>query len=92
MNDAGVHEISVADRAKIESLVRVKDFVESEIAKTLGAYFGFKDPKIYHGAPHEPRTEAIRAAVVKKLVAVIYSSDGHYGCYYDPPGIAELCE
>jgi hypothetical protein len=92
MPDSVVHQISVADRAKIESLMRVIDFAENEVAKVLGAYFGFKDAKVVDHTPHEPRAEVIRAAEIKKLIAVIYSKDGRYGCYYDPPGIAELCE
>jgi hypothetical protein len=92
MPDSTVHEISAADRAKIDAPMQVIHFAQNEVAKTLGAYFGFKDATIIDRAPHDPHSPVIRAAAVKKLTAVIYSRDGHYGCYYDPPGIAELCE
>jgi len=91
MTDSTVHEISIADRAKIDALMRVIHFAQNEVAKTLGVYFGFKDATTVDRAPHEPHSPVIRAAAVKKLVAVIYSEDGRYGCYYDPPGVAELC-
>jgi hypothetical protein len=93
MPDSVVHQISVADRAKIESLMRVIDCAQNEVAKALGPYLGFKDAKVVDHTAHQRRAEVSRAAEVKKkLIAVIYSEDGRYGCYYDPPGICELCE
>lgn len=93
MSDSTFHNVSVADQEKIKKLKHDIEVAEKEIAKTLGAYFGFKDAKVvYDHVPHEPRTAVVRVAEERKLIAVIYSDDGHYGCYYDPPGVAELCE
>jgi hypothetical protein len=91
MSGADSHRVSDADRAKIAALQGTIETAQGEIAKILAAYFGSKSGKLVNDRePHEPKTGAVKAAVVKKLIAVVDYGNG-YGCYYDPPGICERC-
>jgi hypothetical protein len=91
MTNSTSHQISDADRARIEVLMKTAQSAQDEVAKILASYFDSKSGKLVHDhVEHPPKTENVRVLETKKLIAVVDFGNG-YGCYYDPPGICEKC-